>query len=104
MPCPAITDSFAAMTDLTIYLTEDDAWIVPYAGRMGWETLTAYYERVFLYLLEMPAGSQVRVTDIVHPDRYRLFLHCACTAIREIQGMGLGTVYIEEDATLILKL
>ena len=33
------------------------------------------------------------VTDIVRPDNYELFLHCACTAIRELEHMDEGTYY-----------
>lgn len=91
------------MTDLTPYLTDSNDWIAPCAESMGWDSLAAYYNRVFLRLLQMPAGSHLVVTDIVRPDNYELFLHCACTAIRELEHMGEGTYYIEDRGKLILK-
>ena len=92
------------MTGLTAYLTEDDSWIKTWAEQIGWETLIEYYDRVFLLLLEMSPRTQIKVTDIVHPERYELFIRCACTAIRELFSIGYVSIYIEENATLILKL
>lgn len=91
------------MTNLTPYLTDSNDWITPFAERIGWDNLSAYYNRVFLRLMQIPRDGHLRVTDIVCPDNYRLFMHCACTAIRELEHMGLGTYYIEDRGQLILK-
>ena len=76
------------------------------AAQIGWHELTDYYNQVFLYLMEMKTGSQFRVTDRVRPENYELFLHCACTAIRELEYMNMGVYYIEYIegyGTVILK-
>ena len=91
------------MTDLTPYLTDSNDWITPCAEQMGWDALAAYYNRVFLRLLRMHKGSHLVVTDIVRPDNYKLFLHCVCTAIRELENIGEGSYYIEDRGKLILK-
>ena len=103
MPSQPANAFFATMTDLTPYLTAGNDWITPCAEQMGWGALAAYYNRVFLRLLRMPKDSHLRVTDIVRPDNYELFLHCVCAAIRELEGMGEGTYYIEDRGRLILK-
>ena len=92
------------MTDLTPYLTGSTSWIAPCAESMGWDALTAYYDRVFLLLLRMPAGSHLVVTDVVRPDNYGLFLHCAILAIGELQHVDPWATYdIEDKGRLILK-
>lgn len=92
------------MLDLTPYLTCSTSWIAPCAERMGWDALAAYYDRVFLLLLQMPAGSHLAVTDVVRPDNYGLFLRCACLAIGELRHVDPWATYdIEDRGTLILK-
>ena len=103
MPTQSVTASFAAMNDLTPYLTDSNDWIAPCAESMGWDALAAYYNRVFLRLLQMPKGGHLVVTKIVSPDNYKLFLHCVCTAIRELEHMGEDSYYIEDKGKLILK-
>ena len=97
------TTNFAAMEDLTQYLAPNDGWIATAAAEMGWDALAAYYNRVFLRLMQMPPGGSLDVAASVRPANYRLFLHCACTAIRELERMGIGNFYIEQQGNLILK-
>lgn len=104
MPRLPATAYFAAMTDLTPYLTGSTDWIAPCAESMGWDALAAYYDRVFMLLLRMPEGSHLAVTDIVRPDNYELFLHCACLAIGELRRIEPWSTYdIEDRGKLILK-
>ena len=90
--------------DLTPYLSPDTSWIAPCAKRMGWDALTAYYDRVMLRLLLMERGEELHVTREVRPDNRPLFLRCACLAIGELQRIDpWSTYYIEDRGTLILK-
>lgn len=105
LPRPARTRNFAAMEeDLTPYLSPDTSWIAPYAERMGWDALAAYYDRVMLRLLRMEPGEELRVDGEVRPANRPLFLRCACLAIGELRRIDPWSTYdIEDRGKLILK-
>ena len=91
------------MLDLTRHLPQDDQWADDYAARLGWEEVCRYYNRVFLRLLGMQPGEELHVLQEVRPDNYDLFLKCACTAIRELHGLGLWAWHVEQRGTLIRR-
>ena len=92
------------MLDLTPYLTCSTSWIAPCAERMGWDALAAYYDRVFLLLLQMERGEELHVAREVRPANRPLFLRCACLAIGELRRIEpWSTYYIEDRGRLILK-
>lgn len=96
-------NTFVAM-NLT-HLLPDDArsWIPTYEERMGWERLKEYYDRVFLRLERMRPGEKLVVWQEVVPDNYDLFLHCAYTAICELQSYGINSYYFDDQATVITR-
>ena len=92
------------MTDLTPHLPQDDRWVDDYAARLGWDTVCRYYDRVFLRLLAMRPGEELSVVREVRPDNYDLFLKCACTAIRELNGIEKwSTCHVERSGTIIVR-
>jgi hypothetical protein len=48
-------------------------------------------------------GERFQIEKSVHPDNYQLFVRCACTAIRELQSMGIYGWSIEEKASVIVR-
>ena len=89
------------MPDLTQYLPCNDLWINGYAARMGWQELCRYYDRVFLRLMQMQPDEELHVEREVRPENYDLFLKCACTAIRELHGLGMQSWQVEQRSTVI---
>ena len=84
--------------DLTNHLPDP-----AYAERLGWDKLTEYYDRVFLRLERMRPGDKLVVWQEVAPKNYDLFLHCAYTAIYELQSMNVHAYYFDEQATVITR-
>jgi hypothetical protein len=91
------------MIDLTEYIPRDDQWIDGVAEQIGWDELTEYYDRIYLMLQRMINGERFQIEKSVHPDNYQLFVRCACTAIRELQSMGIYGWSIEEKASVIVR-
>lgn len=90
--------------DLTHHIPVDQAWIQEYARRIGWDALTAYYDRVFLMLLSLPAGAEFKILDKVNPEHYDLFIKCVVAAMPEVARATCfdKSYYIEQQATVIL--
>lgn len=96
-------NTFVAM-NLTNHLPDDArSWIPTYADRMGWDKLKEYYDRVFLRLERMRPGEKLVVWQEVVPNNYDLFLHCAYTAICELQSYGISSYYFDDQATVITR-
>ena len=90
--------------DFTLFLPDDArSWIPSYAARIGWDKLREYYNRVFIRLERMCPGERLIVYKEVNPENYDLFLHCAYTAVCELQSMDIQSYYFDEDATVITR-
>ena len=90
--------------DFTLFLPDDArSWIPSYAERIGWDKLREYYNRVFIRLERMCPGERLIVYKEVNPENYDLFLHCAYTAVCELQSMDIQSYYFDEDATVITR-
>ena len=90
--------------NLTSHLPDAARSSIPdYAERLGWEKLKEYYDRIFLQLERMLPGEKLVVWQEVSPDNYDLFLHCAYTAICELQSYGINSYYFDDQATVITR-
>lgn len=90
--------------DLTRHIPHDQTWIQEYAGRIGWEVLIAYYDKVFLMLLSLPVGAEFSIIAKVNPKHYDLFIKCVVAAMPEVARATYldKSYYIEQQATVIL--
>lgn len=89
--------------DLFKHIPDNNDWIQAYAQSMGWDKLTAYYDKVWLMLYEMQPGHTFRVLEEVKPDNYDLFIKCVVAALEEFRSYGIGNYHIEEQGTVILR-
>lgn len=90
--------------NLLHHLTNDNqSWIPAYEEQMGIGRLAKYYDKVFIMLYEMQPGESFQVTEKVSPENYDLFMKCVYSVLCELSKYGIGSYYIEEQGTVILR-
>lgn len=83
--------------DINSYLpATNQSWIAAYAESMGWESLTLYYNKLFVRLLKMKRGDKMDIVKDVNPNNYDLFVKCLVTCIQELCSLGVYDFDIEE--------
>lgn len=90
--------------NLLHHLPDDSqSWIAAYEKQMGMDRLVKYYDKVFIMLYEMQPGESFRITEKVAPANYDLFMKCVYSVLCEFGKYGVGSYYIEEQGTVILR-
>lgn len=65
--------------------------------------LARYYDKVFIMLYEMQPGESFRIIEKVSPENYALFMKCVYSVLFEFDKYAVGSYYIEEQGTVILR-
>lgn len=82
---------------------DNQSWIPAYEEQMGIDRLAKYYDKVFTMLYEMQPGESFRIIEKVSPENYALFMKCVYSVLCEFGKYGIGSYYIEEQGTVILR-
>lgn len=91
------------MVDLREFVPLNNDWIKDSADKIGWDQLTAYYDSIYLMLLNMERDEVFDVEKLVRPENYELFIRCACTAILELGKQGIFAWSLNEQANRIVR-